>query len=82
METLSALDGVVNVTKLLDRTDLNTWHIECEDSAALVPSIVRLGYEANWTITEVRAETPSLEQVFRDLMFAHAEKNRDGGAPE
>jgi ABC-2 type transport system ATP-binding protein len=82
METLSALDGVANVTKLMDRTDQNTWHIECEDSAALVPSIVRLGYEANWTITEVRAETPSLEQVFRDLMFAHAEKNRDGGASE
>jgi len=69
---LNGLDGVQNVAKLTDGKEENTWSIDCEDSAALVPVIARLGYESNWTITEVRAETPSLEQVFRDLMFAHA----------
>jgi ABC-2 type transport system ATP-binding protein len=73
----SDVAGVQKVQQDPDDPAGLTWRIDCEDSKTLLPHISRTAHENGWTVLEIRAETPSLEQVFRDLMFKHAATKRD-----
>ena len=76
------VDGVAKVQQDPDDASGRTWRIDSEDSAALLPHVARTAQENGWTVLEVRAETPSLEQVFRDLMFKYAESKLDEDSAE
>ena len=79
---IGSMDGVVDVSYQVQSQERGCWRIECEDNRHLVPAISRAAHDAGWTVNEIRAETPSLEQVFRDLMSAHVHQTQGAGEEE
>ena len=49
-------------------------------ASGATPSIARAALAAEWTVGGITPETPSLEQVFRDLMARHVSAAKDKGA--
>jgi ABC-2 type transport system ATP-binding protein len=74
-ERLSAVGGVEAVVRMgIDaaRPGFDVWSLTCKSPTPPTPAIVRAAAEAGWEVGSVAAEAPSLEQVFRELMTAHA----------
>jgi ABC-2 type transport system ATP-binding protein len=76
-ETLMAIDGVEAVSATPTNNPNSLYRIRCAPGLALAPEVARVAHGAGWSVSEVRAETPSLEQVFRDLMAEHVNRARD-----
>ncbi len=76
---LTPLEGVVSVTRHQESQGRECWRIECEPHTQLVPTISRAAHDAGWSVNEIRQETPSLEQVFRDLMADHVKRTAHQG---
>lgn len=79
--TLKGLEGVVSAHKDDERDGKARWRVQyaagqTPDTAALV----KAAHAAGWTLHEVHAETPSLENVFRDRMARHVNEARGTGA--
>ena len=76
--TLAKVDGVESVKRDSARAGYTTWRAICEKGVDATPAIARAALEADWTIGGITPETPSLEQVFRDLMARHVNEARQG----
>jgi ABC-2 type transport system ATP-binding protein len=81
--TLKGLDGVASAQKDDERDGKARWRVQyapghAPDTAALV----KAAHGAGWTLHEVHAETPSLENVFRDRMARHVSEAKSGQRPE
>lgn len=76
--TLNALDNVEEVLDTATERGRTVYRLKCTPGAEMAAQISKAAYDAGWTISEVRTETPSLEQVFRDLMADHVNRARDG----
>lgn len=56
-----------------DTDGFDIWTLECNSATDRpTPKIIETCVEAGWTLASARAETPSLETVFRDLMEQNA----------
>ncbi|MEE2755545.1 MAG: ATP-binding cassette domain-containing protein [Myxococcota bacterium] len=75
---LESVDGVSGIHNAQRRSDGSFWRIECDDPKHAIPGIAQAINQAGWPLLELRSETPSLEQVFRDLMFQHAQEKSSG----
>ncbi|MGC6416459.1 MAG: ABC transporter ATP-binding protein [Bradymonadia bacterium] len=73
-DALSALPGIGQVQNISSTSAGHFWRIESQDVKGTIPKVVEVIHNAQWQILEVSAETPSLEQVFRDLMHTHARR--------
>jgi len=67
---LRAVKGVVEVRTSDGAAGLDRYRIQVQ-SPAIAPAIVKAASAAGWQVSEVSPNTPSLEQVFRDLMADH-----------
>mgnify|MGYP001997437331 CR=1 FL=1 len=79
---LDAVDGVSSIQEAQPRSAGVFWRIECADPTHALPGIAQAVHQAGWPLLELRSETPSLEQVFRDLMFQHAQEQSGGEAAQ
>ena len=72
---LGAVDGVESAQAVgadPEREGYERWAISCASGAAApTPAIVRAAADAGWNVAAIAPETPSLEQVFRDLTREH-----------
>lgn len=73
---LAKVDGVESVKRDGGRTGYTTWRAICAKGRDATPAIARAALEAGWTVGGITPETPSLEQVFRDLMARHVNEAR------
>ncbi len=78
-EKIGALQGIVRVTKEKVIGDQETWRVLSADNTDPTSAIARLALDENWKLGGVAPETPSLEQVFRDLMAEHVARAKDRG---
>jgi ABC-2 type transport system ATP-binding protein len=58
------------------------WELECDAGASPSPQVVRAAAAAGLELGRATPLSPSLEQVFRDLMEAHASRAERGAAKE
>ncbi len=72
---LQAVEGVESA-----RLEGGVYRLTCAKGAEPAPAVLRLAYEEEWSVREVAKRTPSLEQVFRDLMEAHAQQAKKEAA--
>ncbi len=82
---LGALETVTSVSlKGPDpgRSDYEVWAVECKNGSPPVPDLIRAATEAGWEIGGIGAETPSLEQIFSDLMEEHVSRRRAAARQE
>ncbi len=79
VKTLEKIEGVESTAKLgsdPSRKGYEQWTITCAGGIPPVPAIVKATAEAGWDVGAVVAETPSLEQVFRELMERHVSAHK------
>lgn len=77
--TLENIEGVRSATKLGSdpaRKGYVQWTLTCSGDVPPVPAIVKATAQAGWDVGAVAAETPSLEQVFRELMERHVSAHK------
>ncbi len=79
---LAKVDGVESVKREGERAGYTTWRAICQKGVDATPAIARAALEAGWTIGGITPETPSLEQVFRDLMARHVSEAKAGKKKE
>jgi ABC-2 type transport system ATP-binding protein len=58
------------------------WELECEPGANPSPEIIKAAAAAGIELGRVAPQSPSLEQVFRDLMDAHVARAKRGAGKE
>ena len=73
-EALNALPGIGQVQNISSTSEGHFWRIESQNVKDTIPKIAAVVHKAQWQILQVGSETPSLEQVFRDLMHTHARR--------
>ena len=73
------LDGV-EVEHVSEADDGKTLLFSCKDAQALARQLMRLMRQNQWDVTGLAPISPSLENVFRDLMREHAEQKTTRGA--
>jgi ABC-2 type transport system ATP-binding protein len=78
-ETLKKVEGVERIEKPPGEIG-NSYRVFCHDDAKPAPEIIQAGMEAGWKIQGVSPERTSLETVFRDLMFEHIRRVKEGGS--
>ena len=73
-QTLAAIDGIKAVRSDDRRNGQAHYRLECSTEAHPTAAIVQACIDAGWTVHEVAAQRPSLEDVFRDLMADHVQR--------
>lgn len=73
---LKAVEGVESVVREGERDGFAVWRANCAADAKPAAAVAQAAFEAGWTVGEISPETPSLEQVFRDLMARHVSRAR------
>ncbi len=73
---LAKVEGVESVKREGERGGYSEWRAICAEGVDATPAIARAALDAGWTIGGITPETPSLEQVFRDLMARHVSEAR------
>jgi len=76
---LGKVDGVESVRREGERAGYVTWRAICAEGVDAAPDLARAALDAGWSIGAIAPETPSLEQVFRDLMARHVSKVKGKG---
>jgi ABC-2 type transport system ATP-binding protein len=74
---LRALPGVASVSRLGPdpaRQGFVLWRIETGNGEQPTPAVVKTAAEAGWEVAQVTADTPTLEQVFSELMDEHVKR--------
>lgn len=80
-QVVQTLSDLSHVEEILDSTTVRgrtVYRIRCTPGTEMAAEISKAAHSAGWVISEVRTETPSLEQIFRDLMAEHVSRARDG----
>lgn len=75
-EALAAVEGVESVSETPTNNGKHLYRVRCAPGLDLAARIAQTAHESGWAVSEVRAEVPSLEQVFRDLMAEHVNRAR------
>ena len=76
-EKLRSLPGVASVSNLGSdpaHDGFALWRIETGDGPQPTPAVVKTAAEAGWEVGQVTGDTPTLEQVFSELMEEQARK--------
>jgi ABC-2 type transport system ATP-binding protein len=76
---LGAIEGISSVTRSGPdpvRAGHELWSIAWSGDAPPTPAVIQVAVEAGWEIGDIATETPSLEQVFGELMEEHVERKR------
>lgn len=76
-QKLRALPGVASISQLGPdpaRPGFVLWRIETDDGEQPTPAVVKTAAEAGWEVGEVSGDTPTLEQVFSELMDEHVKR--------
>ncbi|MCB9525745.1 MAG: ATP-binding cassette domain-containing protein [Myxococcales bacterium] len=76
-KTLKKLEGVEHVRRDDAPKGVSRWRIQCAKGSDPSAAIVKAAVDAGWTVRAVGAETPSLENVFRDLMARHVDRAKE-----
>ncbi len=76
-KTLKRLDGVEHVRKDDAPAGTTRWRIQCAPGTDPSAAIIEAAVGAGWTVRAAGAETPSLENVFRDLMARHIDRAKE-----
>ena len=77
---VGAVEGIERVDEQVTRDGVAHYRLHCADGCRPANQVAQVALDAGWELTEVAAERPSLEQVFRDLMAAHVSKMRKEAA--
>ncbi|MEZ4474592.1 MAG: ABC transporter ATP-binding protein [bacterium] len=72
-ETLKGVAGVLEVRTADSAGGVDRYRVKVKGPEA-APAIVKAAMGAGWAVSEVAPATPSLEQVFRDLMADHVSR--------
>ncbi len=76
-QKLHSLPGVASVSRLGPdpaREGFTLWRVETENGQQPTPAVVKTAAEAGWEVGQVTGDTPTLEQVFSELMEEQARK--------
>ena len=76
---LSAIKGVSTVTELPTDESAHSYALAGLDDADLRPDIFRLIADKGWVMLELRRDTQTLEDVFRQLTIGDERRNREIG---
>ena len=75
------VDTVSGVTVVERQGSRNTFRVHTRVAHDAAPALSQLAANRGWSLTELRTEVPSLEQVFRRLMADHVSKTKQAEDP-
>ena len=82
---LGSLPGVASLELLGPdpaRKGFALWRIETEEGPQPTPAVVKTAAEAGWEVGQVTGDSPTLEQVFSELMQEQAQRGISGSQQE
>ena len=70
---LATIDGISS-DDITTNSETNTIEIQCTHATQIARAAMQQAREDEWDIQALAPITPSLESVFRSLMYAHADR--------
>ena len=78
VSSLCGIDDITSDSIALDKENMKV-KIHCTQASEVARQAMQIVREKGWDLQALAPRTPSLENVFRSLMYAHAERKADGG---
>lgn len=78
VSSLCEIDAITSDSIALDKENMRV-KIHCTQASKVAREAMRIVRKKGWDLQALAPMTPSLENVFRSLMYAHAERKADGG---